>query len=231
VSPKLLKSGRQKGGQALSESVNDRMCHVLRAGTQMEDGQHRASGDRWPATARGSVWRFAACCAVHPGGDAGAGDGKRRVGARSGHVDQREPEKLAMVACREPCDPLGRRRVQPFGQREIGTRALWCEGAFRRDRGVWRLEVNVGWQPRPRTVWMRSVRPCLPSPTRRVEVSVCDPAGRALQMRTSQAVGVHALGCPSAAFPLTPGPRLPQGQVSHMGSRGDRWDKQAACVA
>jgi hypothetical protein len=33
-----VKSGRPKGGQELSQGVDNPMCHVLRAGTEMEHG-------------------------------------------------------------------------------------------------------------------------------------------------------------------------------------------------
>ena len=39
-----MKSGRQKGGQALSQTVDDRMCHVLRSGTQLEHRQKLGAG-------------------------------------------------------------------------------------------------------------------------------------------------------------------------------------------
>ncbi|HZU03007.1 MAG TPA: hypothetical protein VFA10_25285 [Ktedonobacteraceae bacterium] len=48
----------------------------------------------------------------------------------------------------------------------VSTMAIWWEGVFRRYRGVLRLEVKVVWQAGPRNVWIRSVWPCLPSPTR-----------------------------------------------------------------
>ena len=35
-----MKSGRQKGGQELSQGVDKQMGHVLGAGTQMEDGKN-----------------------------------------------------------------------------------------------------------------------------------------------------------------------------------------------
>jgi hypothetical protein len=44
MSPSLVKSGRQKGGQALSESVDEDMCHVLCAPTQREDGKKLRTG-------------------------------------------------------------------------------------------------------------------------------------------------------------------------------------------
>jgi hypothetical protein len=163
------------------------------------------------------VWRCVAGCAVHPVGDAGAGEGKRSVGARSVPVGQRESERLVMGACREPKTRSAAEESSPQARAER-TIAIWCEGVFRRYRGVLRLEVNVGWQAGPRNVWIRSVRPCVPSPKRRVDVSVGDPAGRPLRVRTSEAVGVHALGCASAAFHLTPGPHWHRGRSHTWGA-------------
>jgi hypothetical protein len=39
-----VKSGRQKGGQELLQGVDDQVRHVLRAGTQMEDGKNLGAG-------------------------------------------------------------------------------------------------------------------------------------------------------------------------------------------
>jgi hypothetical protein len=46
-----VKSGRQKGGQDLSQEVNDLMRHVLRTRHQLEDGnKRRAVVDSQPQT-------------------------------------------------------------------------------------------------------------------------------------------------------------------------------------
>jgi len=82
--------------------------------------------------------------------------------------------------------------------------AIWCDGVFNRYKGVLRLEVKVVWQAGPRKVWIRSARPCLPSPKRRVDVGIGDPAIQALLVGTGIPVGVHALGCSAAAFDLAP---------------------------
>ena len=37
-----MKSGKQKGGQALSQRVDDQMGHVLCAGAELKHRQHRA---------------------------------------------------------------------------------------------------------------------------------------------------------------------------------------------
>jgi len=76
----------QKGGQELSQGMDDAMGHVLCSGTQMEDRKNLRAGGRWPATARARVESSAAWFAVHPIGDGGAADGRRIARARSVHV-------------------------------------------------------------------------------------------------------------------------------------------------
>ena len=44
--------------------------------------------------------------------------------------------------------------------------AMWCEGGFKRDKGVSRRAVNVLWQAWQRKVWIREAGPWVPSPTR-----------------------------------------------------------------
>ena len=44
VEPVTGKERKTARGQALSQSVDDRMCHVLRAGTQLEDGKKLGAG-------------------------------------------------------------------------------------------------------------------------------------------------------------------------------------------
>jgi hypothetical protein len=39
-----VKSGRQKGGQELPQGVDNSMCHVLRAGTEIEHGKKLRKG-------------------------------------------------------------------------------------------------------------------------------------------------------------------------------------------
>jgi hypothetical protein len=44
-----VKSGRQKGGQDLSQGVDEQMCHILGAGAKLEDGEKlRARVDGQP---------------------------------------------------------------------------------------------------------------------------------------------------------------------------------------
>src|SRR5215471_14728771 len=52
---------------------------------------------------------------------------------------------------------------------------------------------------------MRSARPYLPSPNRRVDPIIGDPEVRALLVGTGEALGLYPLGCSSAAFHLCAG--------------------------
>ncbi len=127
-------------------------------------------------------------------------------------------------------DPFGGGRIQPFGngrehhgdlvgrsfQTVQGGVATGGEGGAA-SRTSKRLDA-LGFA-------MRAI------PDERMDVSIGDPAVRALLMGAGEALGVHSLGGSPAAFPLIPGARLPQGQVSRLRSRGDRWDNQAGCVA
>jgi hypothetical protein len=44
LSPSLVKSGRQKGGQAPSQGVDNRMSHVLGAGTELKHRNQLGEG-------------------------------------------------------------------------------------------------------------------------------------------------------------------------------------------
>src|SRR6266567_3177004 len=69
---------------------------------------------------------------------------------------------------------------------------------------------------------MRSPWPCLPSPKSRVDLGIGDPAIRALRVGTGKALGVHALGCSSAAFDLAPGAYRPRRWLfTRRGSGGE----------
>jgi hypothetical protein len=70
-------------------------------------------------------------------------------------------------------DTLGSRSIQPFSQRREHHGDPARDGVFRQYNGVLRLAVNVMRQAGPRKVRMRSARPCLPSPKRRMDGSVC----------------------------------------------------------
>ena len=100
-------------------------------------------------------------------------------------------------------DPLGCRRVQSFGQRRKDHSDL-VRGSFQTiqrrvapgsERAVARLAAK-GLDP---------LGPTMPAiPDKRMEVSVSDPAVRALRVRTGEALGGYAFGGSSPAFDLAP---------------------------
>ncbi len=171
--------------------MDDYMCCMLCAGTQLENGKNRAWRGRWPARARlvrsSSSWRLekqrpCKICACSPARD--------RKARESGSPRAE--------------DPLSGRRVQPTGSRSQHHCYL-VRGVFKRDKGVPCRAGNVVWQAGPRNVWMREAGPCVPSPKRRVDMSICDPGGRALSVRTGETFCVYPLRGSPTAFDLTPG--------------------------
>ncbi len=73
---------------------------------------------------------------------------------------------------------------------------------------------------------MLEAGPCLPSPTRRMNVSVCHAEGWALLVGTGESLGVHPLGCSSPAFDLAAGTRHPQVPALHSTRQGRRDDRR-----
>ena len=109
-----------------------------------------------------------------------------------------------MVACRWPKTRSAAEGSSPSASADSTTATCW-EGVFRRYKGVLRLEVNVVRQVGPRNVWIRSAWPCLPSPKRRMKVSIGDAEVRALLIGAGETLGVHPLRCSPPAFHLAPG--------------------------
>ncbi len=132
----------QKGGQALSERVDEQMCHVLRAGTQLEDGQKLGAGiNRQPeplhlrmAAQPGSQFIQLEVRQVQMGEEALMQPLSMRARAS-------QPRRDGGLAVAE--DPFGSGSIQSFGQREIRTIATCWEGVFRRYMGVSRRALNV----------------------------------------------------------------------------------------
>jgi hypothetical protein len=77
----------------------------------------------------------------------------------------RARERLVIVACRKPCDPLGSEIGSNPSASAVSTMAICCEGVFTRYKGVLRRALKVVRQAGPRKVWICSTCPCLPSPT------------------------------------------------------------------
>jgi hypothetical protein len=94
--------------------------------------------------------------------------------------------------------------------------------------------VNVVRQAGPRNVWMRSARPWVPSPRRRVDSSVSDAKVWAQVMRIGEAFCVHSLGCSSPAFHGSVKDVLALALALHPTRecrRGDRWGNRLGCAA
>jgi hypothetical protein len=137
-----VKSGRQKGGQALSQRVDHPMGHVLAAGAELERRNNLGARiNRHPqplhlCLAAQSRSQFVHLHVRELEVAEGAFVQELRVRART-----RQPPRDGRLTGTE--DPLGGGSVQPFSQCEIRTMATCCEGVFRRYMGVSRLEVNV----------------------------------------------------------------------------------------
>jgi hypothetical protein len=137
-----VKSGRQKGGQDLSQRVDHQVRQVLRAGTQLEHRKNfraRINGQPKPEHLLGVA----------------------QPGAQFVQLQMREVEMVEealvqgvrmLASTGEPGgngglpvaeDPFGSRRIQPFSQRREHHCDPAREGVFRRNKGVLRLEVNV----------------------------------------------------------------------------------------
>jgi len=83
--------------------------------------------------------------------------------------------------------------------------ATWCEGVFRRYKGVSRRALNVVRQAGPRKVAdplgtaMRAIS------NQSMNVGIGDAEVRALLIGTGEALGVYPLGGSPPAFDLAPG--------------------------
>ena len=189
-------------GQELPQRMDDRMRHVLRAGTQMKDRNDLCQGVdgqpepedllvaaqpgsqfiqlevREPEMAEGALVQglCVLASASHPGGDGG----------------------LPVAE-----DPLGSGRVQPFGKRSQHQSDV-VRGGFQTIQGG----VASGSERRvaglaakgldPLGMAMRAIA------NQRMNVSVCDPGVRTLMVGAGEALGVHPFRCSPAAFDLAP---------------------------
>ena len=101
-------------------------------------------------------------------------------------------------------DPLGRGRVQPFGQRREHHGDLVGRG-FQTIQG----RVASGTEGGAAGLAAKGLdalgMAMLAIANQRMDVSVGDPEVQALLVGTGEALGVHPLGCSPAAFHLTPG--------------------------
>jgi hypothetical protein len=117
--------------QVLSQGGDEQVRGMVCTWTKMEHGNKlgaRIDGEPEP-----QHLFSAAVCAVRPPAGAGGADGRRSARAGCARASPHATERLGMVACRKPCDPLGSRRIQPFGQRVIRTTATRHGKAFSDD--------------------------------------------------------------------------------------------------
>ena len=73
--------------------------------------------------------------------------------------------QVVTVACRKPKTRSAADGSNPSAS-AVSTIATCWEGVFKRYNGVSCRALNVVWQAWQRNVWIRSTRPCLPSPTK-----------------------------------------------------------------
>ena len=94
-------------GQEPSQRVDEQVCHMLGTGTQMERGKNfraRVDGEPQPE----HLFSAAETCAQLVQLEVWeVGGGRRSARVRSVRARQHGTERLVMVACRKPCDPLG----------------------------------------------------------------------------------------------------------------------------
>ena len=102
MSPSLVKSGRQKGDQDLSQRVKNHVRHVLRAWAELKHRKNLRAGINGQPEKDAPVRRCAAGCVVRPAGGEGAGDGRRSARAGCVRAHQHGTERLVIVACRKP---------------------------------------------------------------------------------------------------------------------------------
>ena len=125
----------------MSQGVDEQMCHVLGAGTQLKNGKNLSAGvDGEPEPQH-------LCGAAEPRAQLVQLQ-VRKVEVTEAVLVQRlcmfastsQPGGDGGLAVAE--DPLGGGWVEPFSEAE-STMAIWCVGVFRRYRAVLRLEVKV----------------------------------------------------------------------------------------
>ena len=189
--------------QELPQGVDDCMCCVLCAGTQMEDWNNLRGGiDGQPEPEDLLV-------AAQPG-------------TQFIQLEVREPEMAegalvqglcVLASASEPGgdgglsiseDSLGSGKVQPFSERRQHHPDL-VRGGFQMVQG----SVASGGEGGAAGLTAKGLDPLglamLAIPNQRVDPIIGDAEGRALLVRTGEALGLDPLGCSSAAFHLTPG--------------------------
>jgi hypothetical protein len=211
-----VKRGKQKGGQALSERVDEDMRHVLRAGAELKHGKNLRQGINGQPQPKDPF-------------------GAAQPGSQFIQLEMREPETgeealvqgLCMLSsASEPGSDGGLTvaehalscgRIQPFGQRREHHGDL-VRGSFQAVQGSGAPGSEGGAASLTAKGLDALGTAMLAIPNQRVDPIICDAEVQALLVWTGEAHGLYPLGGSSAAFHLTPGPywcwrRFHHGQV------------------
>jgi len=122
-------------------------------------------------------------------------------------------------------DPLCGRRIQTFGQRREHHGDL-VRGSFQSvQRGV-ASSTERGAAGRASKRLDLLGMPMLAISDEGVDLTIGDPEVRTLRVGTSEALGVHSLGCSSPAFDLAPGTRHLEALVLHPTRQWRRDDRR-----
>jgi len=200
--------------QELSQGMDDAMCHVLRAGTQMEHRKNlgaRVDGQPEPEHLFGAAQpraQFVLLKVREP-------DMAEAVLVQNLRVlaSPSQPGGDSRLPVAE--DPLRGGWVQPFCQRRGYPCDLLRRGFQQVQRGVApSCEGGVAGLTTKRLDPLNMTM--LPIPDESMDGSICDPEVRALLIGTGKAFGGYPLGCSSSAFHLTPGTYWCTGR-SHTG--------------
>jgi hypothetical protein len=197
-----VKTGRQKGGQDLSQGVNDTMRRVLRARTELKHRKNLGEGINGQPEPQDLL-------------------GVAQPGAEFVQLEVRKLEVAEAVLvqglCMFPCasepggdggltvteDPFGRGSIQPFGQRRQNHSDL-MRGSFQTVQ--WRVASSTergsaGLTAKGLdalgTAMLTIANQC-------VDLGIGDPAVGALRVGTGVALSIHPLGCSPPAFHLAP---------------------------
>jgi hypothetical protein len=197
--------------QGLSQGVKNHVRHVLRARTQKEHRKNLGAG------INGQPEPQHLCGVAQPG-------------AQFVQLEVREPEMtegalmedLSVPACAsEPCgdggltvaeDPTGFGSIQPLGQRRQDHGDLMGRG-FQTVQGGVTSSTERGAASRTSERLDLLGMAMLAISDEGVDLSIGDAEVRTLLVGTSEALGVHSLGCSPPAFHLTPGAYWRRGRL------------------
>ena len=193
----------QKGGQDLSQGMDDVMGHVLCSGTELKHRKNLREG------INGQPEPEHLCGAAQPGA--------QFIQLQVREVQMAEEALMqdlrVLTSTRQPGgngglskaeDPLGSRKIQPLGQRRQNHGDLLGESFQLVQR-----RVAPRTERRTTSLTAKGLDPLdmamLAISDQRVNLSISDAKVEARSVGTGEAFGVYPLGCSAAAFHLTPG--------------------------